>query len=416
MAEGDRRGLGWPGRESRCPGSRRGSPNPTDKDTVNILVLGESSAFGVPYQDWLSLAEIVAWKTTRSHSRPAISPSRPGQARTDAGQDSFLDDEPAAPSGPRHPLLPGHNEFDSRYDWSHAAVHYADEMPPRRVTLESFARDHSPLCRLIQQTVGIYRIDDPAAAACHAPVGGRPGVHGGRVRRAAARLSHPAGSHGVLLRAAGCPGRAWCLRRAMMPTSSRIVRSCLRGRRGRSGSSSHGRSKPRRQSEGPTRSGRSPPIVAFLARQPGFAEAHYRLARLLEAAGQRDEANQHYVAARDCDGFPMRCTSDFLDAYPEVAARHPRSFLVDGPEVLPKTEPPRHGRGRVLRRRASSLADRIHRAGPGDPSRLSCAARVRLARHVAGTGGHSVRLRRRTSGWTTRNGRRSANMSSGSIR
>ena len=72
----------------------------------------------------------------------------------------------------------------------------------------------------------------------------------------------------------------------------------------------------------------------LLERQPGFAEAHYRLARLAERAGRRDEADRHYVAARDCDGLPLRCPSDFQDVYREVAARHPRAILIDGPAVL----------------------------------------------------------------------------------
>ncbi len=77
----------------------------------------------------------------------------------------------------------------------------------------------------------------------------------------------------------------------------------------------------------------------LLVRQPRFAEAHYRLARLLEASGRPDEANEHYVAARDCDGFPMRCLTEFQNAYREVAARHPRAILVDGPEVLRSLSP-----------------------------------------------------------------------------
>ena len=47
------------------------------------------------------------------------------------------------------------------------------------------------------------------------------------------------------------------------------------------------------------------------------------------------------MAARDCDGFPVRCTSDFLNAYHEVAARHPRAILVNATEVLRKLSP--HG-------------------------------------------------------------------------
>ncbi len=78
----------------------------------------------------------------------------------------------------------------------------------------------------------------------------------------------------------------------------------------------------------------------LLAGQPRFAEAHYRLARLHEQAGRRDEANRHYVAARDCDGLPVRCTSDFLDTYREVAANHPGAILIDGPAAL-RGESPR---------------------------------------------------------------------------
>ena len=69
----------------------------------------------------------------------------------------------------------------------------------------------------------------------------------------------------------------------------------------------------------------------LLERQPRFAESHFRLARLLEQAGHWDEAFRHYVAARDLDGLPMRLPSDFQQAYKDVAARHPRAILVDGP-------------------------------------------------------------------------------------
>ena len=66
----------------------------------------------------------------------------------------------------------------------------------------------------------------------------------------------------------------------------------------------------------------------LLARQPGFAESHYRLARLLEVPC-RDEAYQHYVAARDLDGMPIRCLTVFQQAYRDVAASHDFA-LVDG--------------------------------------------------------------------------------------
>jgi len=66
---------------------------------------------------------------------------------------------------------------------------------------------------------------------------------------------------------------------------------------------------------------------ALLARQPGFAEAHYRLAQLLERTGSWEEAYRHYIRSRDLDGYPMRCLTAFQDAYREVAARHDCVFI-----------------------------------------------------------------------------------------
>ena len=70
-------------------------------------------------------------------------------------------------------------------------------------------------------------------------------------------------------------------------------------------------------------------LRALIARQPCFAETHYRLARLLEQTADWDEAYREYVAARDLDGMPMRCLSPFQQAYREVASRH-GCILIDG--------------------------------------------------------------------------------------
>jgi tetratricopeptide (TPR) repeat protein len=79
---------------------------------------------------------------------------------------------------------------------------------------------------------------------------------------------------------------------------------------------------------------------SLLDRQPDLAEAHFRLGRLLERAGAFDEACEHYIRARDLDGFPVRCRSDLAQIYRDVAA-HNNSILVDGSEVLRATS--RHG-------------------------------------------------------------------------
>jgi hypothetical protein len=71
----------------------------------------------------------------------------------------------------------------------------------------------------------------------------------------------------------------------------------------------------------------------LLGQQPGFAETHYRLARLLERAGAWDEAYRHFTAARDLDGYPIRCPEPFREAYRYVAKRH-GCILVDGQAVF----------------------------------------------------------------------------------
>jgi hypothetical protein len=65
----------------------------------------------------------------------------------------------------------------------------------------------------------------------------------------------------------------------------------------------------------------------LLAREPCFAETHYRLATLLRNKGAWDEAYQHFAAARDLDGYPMRCLTSFQEIYREVAARHDCVFI-----------------------------------------------------------------------------------------
>ena len=60
----------------------------------------------------------------------------------------------------------------------------------------------------------------------------------------------------------------------------------------------------------------------LIARQAGFAEAHYRYAQLLQKTGAWDEAYRHYKIARDVDGFPMRTLTEFQNVYREIAQQH----------------------------------------------------------------------------------------------
>jgi hypothetical protein len=74
---------------------------------------------------------------------------------------------------------------------------------------------------------------------------------------------------------------------------------------------------------------------ALLARQPGFADLHYRLARVHKRLGDWDQAYRHALASRDHDGFPQRLPTRFQQVYLKVAARH-RCTVIDGQDYFHK--------------------------------------------------------------------------------
>src|SRR5208337_825295 len=53
----------------------------------------------------------------------------------------------------------------------------------------------------------------------------------------------------------------------------------------------------------------------ILDRHPGFAEAHFRLGRLLQHAGLIAEARRHFSEALEHDGLPNRCKLAFRAVY-----------------------------------------------------------------------------------------------------
>ena len=61
---------------------------------------------------------------------------------------------------------------------------------------------------------------------------------------------------------------------------------------------------------------------SLIARQPGFAETHYRLARLLEREGPGTRPINTTSWPETAMAIRWRCLSSFQEAYREVAARH----------------------------------------------------------------------------------------------
>ena len=93
-----------------------------------------------------------------------------------------------------------------------------------------------------------------------------------------------------------------------------------------------------RRTEDADPSGALEPYRALVAREPGFAECHYRLGLLLARNGDGDEAYLHFVAARDLDGLPIRCLTSFQEAYRIVASRR-HCMLVDGQALFHEISP-----------------------------------------------------------------------------
>ena len=326
---------------SREP-TRVGSSASPDDDVVDIVVVGESSACGFPYGEWLSPGEIVAWKL-----REAI-PDR--QFRVELAARSGITLEIAQGLLGRVTRRPdlvivyaGHNEFDARYYWDRTPRHYVHQTPPTDGNLASSAPGLTPVTRLIERAVVHYRVSTPPPPHARRPLvdvpAYTPAEYAERLRDFRTRLEAIAGDCerlGALVVLVPPPAN---------DADFEPDRSYLRPETTRAERQVFARDfEAARRIEPADPGGAIDAYRTLLARQPGFAEAHYRLGRLLEAAGRGDEADRHYIAARDRDGFPVRCMSDFLDAYHDLAARHPHAILVDAPAILRQLSP-RHTLG-----------------------------------------------------------------------
>ncbi|MHB1555992.1 MAG: tetratricopeptide repeat protein [Isosphaeraceae bacterium] len=309
-------------------------PDSPGESTVDIVVLGASSACGVPYQDWLSIDRIVAWKLEEAIPGKRFPVNNLASPGLKLDQVHML-----LATLKRRPdlviLYAGHNEFQMRYSWGHGALHYTDEIPPAtaRASLADAIVARSSVYGLIDTTIDRFLQATPPGhdvkrKLVDVPVY-TPAEYAERLRDFRIRLEaitdycERVGATVVLVIPPGNeadfePNRSFLPADTPRSQRAEFARAFEAARAREAGD-------------------RNAAIAAYrrlLDQQPGFAETHYRLARLLEAAGQPREASEHYVAARDHDGLPMRCPSEFQDVYRELAARHPKAILIDGPAVL----------------------------------------------------------------------------------
>ncbi len=300
---------------------------PVGKNEVTLAVLGESSAFGMPFDSWLSVGKIVAWQLGE-----AI-PGKRFRVEMVAKPGDTLERQYDRLAGIRRRpdaliVYCGHNEF-AVVPWSRRVEHYRDERPPLLWGLDELAGRVSPLCSLIRETADRFRVAMVPPHDAHPPLVDAPAYtpaeYAARLDEFRRRLEAIAeygeriGAITVLVVPPGNdtgfdPNRSFLPAGTPRAEREAFARDFLATRRIED-------SEPARAVE---------LYRTLLDRQPGFAETHYRLALLLDRAGQWDEAYRHFVAARDLDGLPMRCLSALQQMYRDVAAGHPSSLLVDG--------------------------------------------------------------------------------------
>ena len=136
-------------------------PDPTGERELDVVVLGESSAEGVPYQNWLSVGQILKWQLAE------ILPDRPVRLEilAKSGEDLAQQHDRLARIARRPDLLIiycGHNEFQSRFHALRDLRYYLDDQQPglREVLVDGLERT-SPLCGLIHEASEKCRIAIP---------------------------------------------------------------------------------------------------------------------------------------------------------------------------------------------------------------------------------------------------------------
>ncbi|WP_165073930.1 tetratricopeptide repeat protein [Paludisphaera rhizosphaerae] len=302
---------------------------PPDDGRTSIAVVGESSAEGVPFDRWLSMGRVVASELSR-----AI-PGRRFEAETVAQAGDTLEAQHRKLRDLRfHPdvliVYCGHNEFAARIPLRRDRAYYIDDGAPS-VASRAMAKalSWSSFHVLMQRNIEKCRIAIPPPAFGRRALVDAPAFLPSEraqlladFRRrldAIADYAAEVGSILVLISPSANDSDYDPNRSYLPPESPRAERRAFE---------TAYLAVKEREATNP-----SAAIEAYrelLARAPGFAAAHWRLARLLAAQGDVEGAYHHAVVARDLDGYPQRCPTDFQEVYGEVARRHPGSIYING--------------------------------------------------------------------------------------
>jgi hypothetical protein len=301
-----------------------------------LVVVGESSAEGQPYHPWLSVGQIVGWQLER------VFPDRKIEVDVRARGGLCLEQAVLELSDlKRRPdaviVYSGHNELPRRFGWSREVLHYVEEGPEHPLALIGMVRQASATSKLILDTLDRYRGETPAARVDTRELVDHPSC----LPKERAFLLDD--YHRRLDHLTAYCRRIGSLPILIIPASNdgayEPSRSVLSG-----GVPPEERRRFAREFQAArlAESGNREAAIATYRRlveqHPEFAESHYRLARLLARSGASAEAQQHFVLARDLDGLPLRCPSDFREAVRSVARCH-QAVLIDAPERLARLLP-----------------------------------------------------------------------------
>ena len=287
---------------------------------IHLVVLGESSAEGVPYNFWVSIGQILAWQLNQRL------PGRPCYITTLATSGDTLEKQHAKLANiKRRPdviiIYCGHNEFSARFGPSRDVDYYFDaRLPSVWSVLGDRIRQLSPLTALIDETADKCRIAIPPAgnqrSLVDVPVytsSDYQALQSDFDRRLNSIVAYAAANRGVTDSDRATGQRRRIRAQPFVSSPGHQPRDRAAFRQDFLAARQLETSDPRRSLE---------QYRHLLASQPKFAETHYRIAQLLERDAAWEDAYEHYVRARDLDGYPMRMPSVFQDVYREVAAHH----------------------------------------------------------------------------------------------
>ncbi len=290
------------------------------------------SAEGHPCQEWMSVGQIVAWQLERTlpgrRSRADIIALAGDTLQLQHRRLAEIDRRPSAVI-----IYCGHTEIAARYSTFREFDYYLDlQRPIVAWPFSDMAGRISPLCGLIRKTADEHLVGVALAPRIRRPLVESPTYSSSEYSDCLADFSHR-----LEVIVAYCE-RIGALPILVIPPANDAgyepSRSCLPA------STTHAEREAfthefllTRQEEDSKPARCIDRYRELLARQPGFAETHFRLARLLERAGRWDEAYHEYVSARDMDGQPVRCLTSFQEAYRNVANRHD-CILIDGQDLF----------------------------------------------------------------------------------